>query len=166
MVDLGFRGVHADNPDKRIIHRGRYKSPSPQQEGWLRGYRGAELGIEDLKSNYRFEPCWLQGAFGDALQSISCAAGGNGRWLMRATPAWIWEQFFAPAAGSVATGAKCESVAAAVWPYTGPRLSTALFIAISSHCATATKSGMVSVIDANFARPIIQCLLPASDWDG
>ncbi len=28
--------------------------------------------------------CWLQGALGDALHSISCAAGYNLRWLMRA----------------------------------------------------------------------------------
>jgi hypothetical protein len=28
--------------------------------------------------------CWLQGSLGDALHSISCAAGYNVRWLMRA----------------------------------------------------------------------------------
>jgi transposase, IS5 family len=28
--------------------------------------------------------CWLQGALGDALHFISCAAGYNLRWLMRA----------------------------------------------------------------------------------
>ena len=28
--------------------------------------------------------CWLQGALGDALHSISCAAGYNLRWLLRA----------------------------------------------------------------------------------
>lgn len=26
VVDLGFRGVDADNPDQEIIHKGRYKS--------------------------------------------------------------------------------------------------------------------------------------------
>ena len=87
MVDLGFRSVDADNPDKQIIRRGRCKRLSPQQEGWLRGCRTAESGIGDLKSNYRLEPCWLQRALGDALQLISCAAGGIVRWLMRATPA-------------------------------------------------------------------------------
>jgi len=25
VVDLGFRGVNADNPDKEIIHRGKFK---------------------------------------------------------------------------------------------------------------------------------------------
>jgi hypothetical protein len=28
--------------------------------------------------------CWLKGAVGDALHAISCAAGYNVRWLMRA----------------------------------------------------------------------------------
>ena len=28
--------------------------------------------------------CWLQGAVGDALHALSCAAGYNIRWLMRA----------------------------------------------------------------------------------
>ena len=36
VVDLGFRGVDADNPDKQIIHRGKYKSLSAKQKGWLR----------------------------------------------------------------------------------------------------------------------------------
>ena len=28
--------------------------------------------------------CWLKGALGDALHALSCAAGYNIRWLMRA----------------------------------------------------------------------------------
>ncbi len=28
--------------------------------------------------------CWLQGALGDALHALSCAAGYNIRWLLRA----------------------------------------------------------------------------------
>ena len=35
VVDLGFRGVDADNPGVEIIHRGKYKSLSTQQKGWL-----------------------------------------------------------------------------------------------------------------------------------
>ncbi len=31
--------------------------------------------------------CWLQGATGDALHAISCAAGYNIRWLLRAIAA-------------------------------------------------------------------------------
>lgn len=32
VADLGFRGVDADNPDKQIIHRGKFKSLSAQQK--------------------------------------------------------------------------------------------------------------------------------------
>ena len=84
VVDLGFRGVDTDNPGKEIIHRGRYKSLSPQQKGWLRRRQAVEPAIGHLKSDHRMDRCWLQGALGDALHSISCAAGYNLRWLMRA----------------------------------------------------------------------------------
>ena len=30
------------------------------------------------------ERCWLKGALGDALHALSCAAGYNIRWLLRA----------------------------------------------------------------------------------
>ena len=84
VVDLGFRGVDAENPDKEIIHRGSYKSRSPQQKGWLRRRQAVEPAIGHLKSDHRMDRCWLQGALGDALHSISCAAGYNLRWLLRA----------------------------------------------------------------------------------
>jgi IS5 family transposase len=84
VVDLGFRGVDADNPDKQIIHRGKFKSLSPQQKGWLRRRQAVEPAIGHLKSDHRMDRCWLQGALGDALHSISCAAGYNLRWLLRA----------------------------------------------------------------------------------
>jgi IS5 family transposase len=84
VVDLGFRGVDADNPDKQIIHRGRFKSMSAQQRGWLRRRQAVEPAIGHLKSDHRMDRCWLQGALGDALHSISCAAGYNIRWLLRA----------------------------------------------------------------------------------
>jgi hypothetical protein len=35
-------------------------------------------------SEHRMDRCWLQGALGDALHALSCAAGYNIRWLMRA----------------------------------------------------------------------------------
>lgn len=48
--------------------------------------------------------CWLQGALGDALHSISCAAGYNLRWLLRAIARrGIGAVFFAPVAGCVVT---------------------------------------------------------------
>lgn len=84
VVDLGFRGVDADNPGKEIIHRGRYKSLSAQQRRWLRRRQAVEPAIGHLKSDHRMDRCWLKGALGDALHSISCAAGYNLRWLLRA----------------------------------------------------------------------------------
>ena len=84
VTDLGFRGVDSDNPDKQIIHRGKIKSLSPQQKGWLRRRQAIEPAIGHLKSDNRMDRCWLQGASGDALHTISCAAGYNLRWLLRA----------------------------------------------------------------------------------
>ena len=84
VVDLGFRGVDVDNPGVQIIHRGRYNSLSPQQKGWLRRRQAVEPAIGHLKSDHRMDRCWLQGALGDALHAISCAAGYNLRWLLRA----------------------------------------------------------------------------------
>ncbi|OIQ67360.1 hypothetical protein GALL_510610 [mine drainage metagenome] len=84
VVDLGFRGVDADNPGVEIIHRGKFKSLSKQQKGWLKRRTAVEPAIGHLKADHRMDRCWLQGALGDALHSISCAAGYNLRWLMRA----------------------------------------------------------------------------------
>lgn len=84
VVDLGFCGVDADNPDKEIIHRGKFKSLTKQQKGWLKRRSAVEPAIRHLKSDHRMDRCWLQGALGDALHSISCAAGYNLRWLLRA----------------------------------------------------------------------------------
>ena len=84
VVDLGFRGVDADNPDKQIIHRGKIKSMSQQQKGWLRRRQAIEPASGHLKSDNRMDRCWLQGALGDLLHTIGCAAGYNLRWLLRA----------------------------------------------------------------------------------
>jgi IS5 family transposase len=84
VVDLGFRGVDADNPGVEIIHRGKFKSLNKQQKGWLKRRTAVEPAIGHLKSDHRMDRCWLQGTLGDALHSISCAAGYNLRWLMRA----------------------------------------------------------------------------------
>jgi IS5 family transposase len=84
VVDLGFRGVDADNPDKEIIHRGKFKSLSTKQKKWLKRRTAVEPAIGHLKSDHRMDRCWLQGALGDALHAISCAAGYNLRWLLRA----------------------------------------------------------------------------------
>jgi len=87
VADLGFRGVDADNPEQQIIHRGKFKSLTVQQRGWLRRRQAVEPAIGHLKSDHRLERCWLKGALGDALHAISCAAGYNLRWLLRAIAA-------------------------------------------------------------------------------
>jgi IS5 family transposase len=84
VVDLGFRGVDADNPDQQIIHRGKFKRLSAQQKGWLKRRTAVEPAIGHLKSDHRIDRCWLKGSIGDALHCISCAAGYNLRWLLRA----------------------------------------------------------------------------------
>jgi transposase, IS5 family len=84
IVDLGFRGVDADNPGVQIIHRGRYKTLTSQQRRWLKRRQAIEPMIGHTKSDNRMDRCWLQGALGDALHALSCAAGYNIRWLMRA----------------------------------------------------------------------------------
>ena len=84
VADLGFRGVDADNPDKQIIHRGKFKSLSAQQKAWLRRRQAVEPAIGHLKSDHRMDRCWLQGSLGDALHTLGCAAGYNLRWLLLA----------------------------------------------------------------------------------
>ena len=96
VVDLGFRGVDADHPDKQIIHRGKIKSMNQQQKGWLRRRQAIEPAIGHLKLDNRMDRCWLQGALGDMLHTIGCAAGYNLRWLLRAIAHRAYEQFFAP----------------------------------------------------------------------
>lgn len=84
IVDLGFRGVDADNPGVEIIHRGKYKTLTAQQRRWLKRRQAIEPMIGHTKSDHRMDRCWLQGALGDALHALSCAAGYNIRWLLRA----------------------------------------------------------------------------------
>ena len=84
MVDLGFRGVDADNPGVEIIHRGKFKSMTNQQRRWLKRRQAVEPAIGHLKSDHRMNRCWLSGAIGDALHTVLCAAGYNLRWLLRA----------------------------------------------------------------------------------
>lgn len=84
VVDLGFRGVDADNPKVQIIHRGKFKSLSAPQRRWLKRRQAVEPAIGHLKSDHRMDRCWLRGQQGDALHAVLCAAGYNLRWLMRA----------------------------------------------------------------------------------
>jgi transposase, IS5 family len=84
IVDLGYRGVDADNPGVQIIHRGKYKSLTTLQRKWLKRRQAIEPLIGHTKSDHGMQRCWLRGELGDALHALSCAAGYNIRWLLRA----------------------------------------------------------------------------------
>ena len=55
-----------------------------QHKRWLKRRQAIEPMIGHVKSDNRMDRCWLQGALGDALHALSCAAGYNIRWLLRA----------------------------------------------------------------------------------
>ena len=76
--------MDADNPGVQIIHRGKYKSLSAHGRRLLRRRQAIEPLIGHTKADHRMDRCWLQGALGDALHALSCAAGYNIRWLLRA----------------------------------------------------------------------------------
>ena len=84
VVDLGYRGVDADNPDVHIIHRGKFKKLTSEQRKWLRRRSAVEPVIGHLKADHGMRRCWLKGEAGDALHAVLCAVGFNIRWLMRA----------------------------------------------------------------------------------
>ena len=79
-----YRGVDADNPGVQIIHRGKYKSLTDHDKRLLKRRQAIEPLIGHTKADHRMDRCWLQGAVGDALHTLSCAAGYNIRWLLRA----------------------------------------------------------------------------------
>jgi transposase, IS5 family len=95
-VDLGYRGVDADNPGVEVIHRGRIRWPeaspsmSERQKRQLKRRQAIEPAIGHVKHDNRMIRCYLKGSIGDALHAIalgypvSCAAGDSIRWLMRA----------------------------------------------------------------------------------
>ena len=84
VVDLGYRGVDADNPGVDILHRGRWKSMSQRQRRWLKRRQAIEPVIGHLKADHGMARCWLRGAAGDALHAVLCTTGFNFRWLLRA----------------------------------------------------------------------------------
>ena len=89
-VDLGYRGVDADNPGVEVVHRGRIKSMCERQKRQLKRRQAIEPAIGHVKHDSprlprnRMIRCYLKGSIGDALHAMSCAAGYNIRWLMRA----------------------------------------------------------------------------------
>ena len=82
-VDLGCRGVDADNPEVRIVHRGKSRSLSPHERRQLRRRQAIEPVIGHLKSDHRMGRCHLKGETGDRLHALLCAAGYNIKWLLR-----------------------------------------------------------------------------------
>lgn len=82
-VDLGYRGVDADNPEMRIVHRGKSKRISRQETRQLRRRQAIEPIIGHLKADHRMGRCHLKGELGDRLHAVLCAAGYNIKWLLR-----------------------------------------------------------------------------------
>lgn len=82
-VDLGYRGVDADNPDVHIVHRGKAKRITEQERKLLRRRQAIEPIIGHLKADHRMDRCHLKSETGDRLHAVLCAAGYNIRWLLR-----------------------------------------------------------------------------------
>lgn len=82
-VDLGYRGVDADNPGVHIVHRGKSKRISAQERGLLKRRQAIEPIIGHLKSDHRMGRCHLKGQMGDSIHAVLCAAGYNIGWLLR-----------------------------------------------------------------------------------
>ena len=82
-VDLGYRGVDADNPTVAVKHRGKYKSLSVSDQRLLKRRQAIEPIIGHLKQDHRMDRCHLKGEKGDRLHAVLCAAGYNLKWLLR-----------------------------------------------------------------------------------
>lgn len=82
-VDLGYRGVDTENPDVRIIHRGKPKRLTAQERRQLKRRQAIEPIIGHLKTDHRMDRCHLKGEQGDRLHAVLCAAGYNIKWLLR-----------------------------------------------------------------------------------
>jgi IS5 family transposase len=82
-VDLGYRGVDAENPDVRIVHRGKSKRITEQERQLLKLRQAIEPIIGHLKADHRMDRCPLKGETGDKLHAVLCAAGYNIQWLLR-----------------------------------------------------------------------------------
>ena len=82
-VDLGYRGVDTDNPQVRIVHRGKTRRISPEERELLKRRQAIEPIIGHLKADHRMGRCHLKGETGDRLHAVLCAAGYNIQWLLR-----------------------------------------------------------------------------------
>lgn len=82
-VDLGYRGVDADNPGVHIVHRGKSKRITEEERQLLKRRQAIEPIIGHLKQDHRMGRCHLKGETGDRLHAVLCAAGDNIKWLLR-----------------------------------------------------------------------------------
>lgn len=82
-VDLGYRGVDADNPQVVIVHRGQEKKDQRAGQKAARAAPDHRAEIGHPKANNRMDRCHLKGQTGDQLHAVLCAAGYNIRWLLR-----------------------------------------------------------------------------------
>ncbi|UIS30117.1 IS5 family transposase ISXo4 [Xanthomonas citri pv. punicae] len=69
----------------QILHRGKARTLTRRQWRWIKRRQAVEPVIGHLKQDCRLNRCHLNGAQGDALHVLGCAAGYNLRWLLR----WI-----------------------------------------------------------------------------
>lgn len=83
VVDLGYKGVDAGNPELHIIHRGKAKRLTKAEMKLLKRRQAVEPIIGHLKQDHRMGRCHLKGAAGDAIHAVLCAAGYNIKWLLR-----------------------------------------------------------------------------------
>lgn len=107
-VDLGYRGVDAQNPDVPIVHRGKSKRISEQGRKQLKRRQAIEPIIGHLKQDHRMDRCHLKGEQGDRLHAVLCAAGYNLKWLLRMIArkgvAFLWSVYL------------CLCKLASLWP--------------------------------------------------
>ncbi len=82
-VDLGYRGVEADNPQVRVVHRGKPTRLTALERKQLKRRQAIEPIIGHLKADHRMDRCHLKGENGDKLHAVLCAAGYNIKWLLR-----------------------------------------------------------------------------------
>ncbi len=84
----GHRGLgvsRARGGGVQILHRGKARTLTRRQWRWIKRRQAVEPVIGHLKQDCRLNRCHLNGAQGDALHVLGCAAGYNLRWLLR----WI-----------------------------------------------------------------------------
>ena len=69
-VDLGYRGVDADNPEIAINHRGKFRTPTDQERKLLKRRQAIEPIIGHLKVDHRMDSCYLKGEQGDRPNAV------------------------------------------------------------------------------------------------